>query len=722
VPEDLPLQAAKALTIPHKPNKGDTMKRAILALSLALNLIAFSVVCSLPPENDYGDTAEAGVPEAGSPTPEAGLPDSGPPPKLPQGPLWSLLETQMATVRATGDLVRGSLLNKDMITVMICGSNNPLPLTPGAQSCATVFVNGQFLLFDSGDGAQRSMERLNLPMADLTAVFYTHYHNDHMADLGEVIQRSWTLGRRHHLPIYGGKGLTKILKGFKDAYEIDKNVRSKHHGGTFLPTKYMDAKINPISVAEGKSAVVYQKDGVVVTAFDVNHPPVEPALGFTVTYKGRKVVISGDTTDTPTLRQQSVGADVLVSDVMNMEVVKGMEAISVKRGWTYNATIFRDIREYHMGVDDLAALAKAGGVKTLVLTHMIPNVTQESLMKMWFTDPIKKQYQGKLLLAHDGTMVKVRDSTPAGRKLVTETYASGAVRSEVPYLNEVKDGVALYWYESGQVQAEIKWTNGSGRALYYAKTGALIPPSVHPDYSGKLHSLPKAKALIVTTSVGTMGPGGAKTGVFASEMTAPYYEFLGAGMDVDVASIKGGAIPVDPLSFLPGIISKYDQRYLRDKVLLAKTTFSQKIDNLDFTKYDVVYLAGGWGAAYDLGYSDVLGNKLTEAYKAGVLLGAVCHGSLGLLKAKDTSGNPLVKGRRITGVTDKQVKELGIQKTPQHPETELKKAGAIFESITGSQDFLENYVVADGTIVTGQNQNAGAEVAHRLMELIAKKP
>ena len=183
---------------------------------------------------------------------------------------------------------------------------------------------------------------------------------------------------------------------------------------------------------------------------------------------------------------------------------------------------------------------------------------------------------------------------------------------------------------------------------------------------------------------------------------------------------EGGKIPVDPLSFLPQIVSKYDQRYQRDKVFLAKTNNSKKIDDLDFTRYDVVFLAGGWGAAYDLGYSEVLGKKITEAYKAGVLLGAVCHGSLGFLKAKDASGNPLVLGRRMTGVTDKQVKELGITKTPLHPETELKKAGAIFESVTSAQDFFANYVVTDGTIVTGQNQNAGAEVAHRLMEMIKK--
>ncbi|MCB9558445.1 MAG: MBL fold metallo-hydrolase [Deltaproteobacteria bacterium] len=677
------------------------MKRNPLRTLCVLCLLSASASC-----ND-----KSGDPNSANP----------PPPQLPQGQMWTLIESQMAGRNETQARVRESLLDQEMMTVMICGSNSPIPSTPGAQACTAVFVNGQFLVFDAGAGAARSMEDLGLPVADISALFVTHFHNDHFADVGEVIQRSWVLGRRRKLPIYGGKGVDQLIAGFTGAYAYDYRYRTAHHGEAFMPSKAVDVAPNPIELAKGKSRVVYEKDGVVVTAFTVNHPPVEPALGYAVTFEGKKVVISGDTTDTETLRQQSIGADVLVSEVMNKEVVAGMEAISAKNGWDYNATVYHDIRSYHIDVHEVGELAKAGGVKTLVLTHAIPAVPQESAMQLWYALPIKQHYDGNLLIAHDGTMVKTRTAAPAGgREIVTERYPSGAVRSEVSYLDKIKDGIALTWYESGALRSEVKWTMGTGRAVEYAPNGALVQPSVHPDYSGKLFNLSSAKALIVTTSVETMGGSGAKTGVFASEMTAPYYEFLGAGMEVDIASIKGGKIPIDPLSFLPQIISKYDTRYQRDNVLLAKTNASLKIDDLDFTEYDVIFIAGGWGAAYDLGFSDALGEKLSVAHKAGIPLGAVCHGSLGFLRAIDASGNPLVKGRRMTGVTDKQVKELGIEITPQHPETELRKAGAIFESITTTQDFLANYVVSDGSIVTGQNQNAGAEVAHRLMELVEK--
>ena len=115
----------------------------------------------------------------------------------------------------------------------------------------------------------------------------------------------------------------------------------------------------------------------------------------------------------------------------------------------------------------------------------------------------------------------------------------------------------------------------------------------------------------------------------------------------------------------------------------------------------------------------MLGRKISEAYAAGAILGSVCHGALGFLRATDEAGAPLVKGRRMTGVTDKQVEELGITITPQHPERELRQAGALFESRTAFKDMFANLTVVDGRVVTGQNQNAGAETAQKMIALAA---
>ena len=262
---------------------------------------------------------------------------------------------------------------------------------------------------------------------------------------------------------------------------------------------------------------------------------------------------------------------------------------------------------------------------------------------------------------------------------------------------------------------------------------ALALPSLlhrlglHPDYEGATYDLAGRKALIITTSHGVLNaPGetaGKPTGVMASEMTHPYYDFLDAGMQVDIASIQGGKIPVDPQSLMYMIKSPEDQRYLEDTVLQAKVNKSMRIDDVDFTQYDAIFIAGGWGAAYDLGYSEVLGQKVSEAYYAETpIFGSVCHGVLGFIRAKGRDGNLLIAGRKMTGVSDKQVHELGIDITPQHPETELRKAGAVYESQTRFRDVFATHVVVDDErrFITGQNQNSGHETAHTMMSIISE--
>jgi putative intracellular protease/amidase len=256
-----------------------------------------------------------------------------------------------------------------------------------------------------------------------------------------------------------------------------------------------------------------------------------------------------------------------------------------------------------------------------------------------------------------------------------------------------------------------------GLLLRFGLPAALKGMGLHPEYVGQRYLLPEGKALVISTSHDRLGDGGDETGVFGSELTVPYYEFRDGRMSVDVASIKGGQIPIDPMSFKWFLRTESDERYLADPAFQDEVENSLLINDVDFTQYDIIYLAGGWGAAYDLGYSQVLGQKITEAHAAGKVIGGVCHGLLGLLLARDENGQPLVRRRRITAVTDKQVEELGISITPQHPERELRAAGANFESATAFRDMFANHVVVDGRIVSGQNQNAGAEVANLMMKV-----
>ena len=250
---------------------------------------------------------------------------------------------------------------------------------------------------------------------------------------------------------------------------------------------------------------------------------------------------------------------------------------------------------------------------------------------------------------------------------------------------------------------------------------------LHPEYNGEQFNLKDKKALIVTTSHGVLNkPGeteGKKTGVFASEMTIPYYEFLDANMQVDVASIKGGEIPIDPQSFYYFLKSPQDKRYSKDEEFKQKVKNSIPVREVDFKDYDVVFFAGGWGAAYDMA-SETVANKVTDAYyHSDVLFGSVCHGALAFTEAKDSTGNYLVAGKAMTGVTQKQLKQLGIEFTPKHPQEELEKAGADYKANHKLVDPLATITVVDEEkrFVTGQNQNSSHETAQLIMKLLKEQ-
>ena len=257
----------------------------------------------------------------------------------------------------------------------------------------------------------------------------------------------------------------------------------------------------------------------------------------------------------------------------------------------------------------------------------------------------------------------------------------------------------------------------------------LHKAGLHPEYHGPTVALPGKRALVITTSHDVLAaPGeteGPATGVMASEFTHPYYTFLDGGMEVDIASIQGGEIPIDPQTLRFMVRSPEDERYLKDDIAQAKTRNSIPIADVDIEQYDIIFISGGWGAAYDLAQSPILAAKVSESFygdKAAVI-GGVCHGVLGLVNARARDGSLLIAGRRMTGVTDKQIKELGIELTPLHPEAELRKAGVIFESQTAFVDFFATHVAVDDEqrFVTGQNQNSGLETANVMMGILGER-
>ena len=253
--------------------------------------------------------------------------------------------------------------------------------------------------------------------------------------------------------------------------------------------------------------------------------------------------------------------------------------------------------------------------------------------------------------------------------------------------------------------------------IYLRQILALF--GLHQHYTIPDFDMKGRRALMVCTNHNRLDPLKRDTGAFGSEFTVPYYAFVNAGMEVDMASPLGGEIPIQPPSWSWPLACEDDRRFMADKKAMHDLKNSKAIPDLDPSDYDVIFFAGGWGAAYDLMQSEDVSDFVTRANAAGKILGSVCHGALGLCGAKGVDGEPLVKGRRVTGVTNNQINTFGIAVTPKHPEEELRKLGAIYECQHAFRDPFATHTSIDGNLITGQNQNSGYETAHRILEKMA---
>ncbi|QDZ23167.1 class I glutamine amidotransferase-like protein [Chloropicon primus] len=223
------------------------------------------------------------------------------------------------------------------------------------------------------------------------------------------------------------------------------------------------------------------------------------------------------------------------------------------------------------------------------------------------------------------------------------------------------------------------------------------------------------RVAIVTTSCDVLEKNGHKTGLWFEELAAPYYVFKEKGYEVVVASIKGGDAPVDGMS-LQGDFVKPEccQKALKDEGFQAAKKGSVAVADLKAEDLDGVYLSGGHGTCGDFLGTEALTGLVESMVAKGGVVGAVCHGVLGLFEAK-ASGEPLLKGKRCTGFSNSE--EAAVQLTdavPFTPEARMVELGGVYEK---GDDWNPNSVV-DGKIVTGQNPASSAAVAENMVGLL----
>lgn len=305
----------------------------------------------------------------------------------------------------------------DGIHVAVCGAGGPFPDHDRGGPCTAVIAGKRMFVVDSGEAAGRTMGRMGLFGGDFV-VLLTHFHSDHIDGLGNVALQRWGGGSlTTPLQLYGPTGVERVAAGFTEAYALDSGYRTAHHGPIIMPPSTAGIQARPFTIPDGQdSVVVLDEDGVKVTAFRVNHGPVGPAVGYRFDYKGRSVVISGDTAPSPVVAKYARGVDLLVHEALSPTLVNLIRAVSLKTGNTKRAQIMLDIQNYHTRPEAAAAIARDDKVGALLLNHIVPPLPMRALEGPFLGDA-RKVYTGPLWIARDGDLI----SLPAGGKTITRT-------------------------------------------------------------------------------------------------------------------------------------------------------------------------------------------------------------------------------------------------------------------------------------------------------------
>lgn len=296
--------------------------------------------------------------------------------------------------------------SEDALYVITTGTGAPMPDPSRAGPQVVVVANGQKLVFDTGSGSTRNIETAHIGVGDIDAVFLTHFHSDHIGDLGELFLKRWaTDGMSTPLPVYGPPGVEQVVEGFELAYQLDKGYRIAHHGEDVMPVSGFGG--DPITFDLGESLessdVVYSRDGVEVIAFNVDHYPIVPAVGYRVNYQDRSVVISGDTVFTESLVGHAMNTDLLVSEVLHHELsLLVSEATAETEG---NASkVAQDITDYHITPGQVGEWAARSNVSHVLATHILPPAPFPFLEHPFLSD-LRANFDGPARIANDGTMV-----------------------------------------------------------------------------------------------------------------------------------------------------------------------------------------------------------------------------------------------------------------------------------------------------------------------------
>jgi ribonuclease Z len=313
----------------------------------------------------------------------------------------SVQDRLMTSVLAGMANTSNNLPKEDSLSAAVCGSRSPIPSLGRAETCILVKAGNDIFIVDTGAGSVNNLRSWNIPFSKINAVLLTHLHSDHISDLPILHQAAWIMqNRKDKLKVFGPEGVSLVTEGFEKAYERDYDFRSEHHGEAIASREYAGFNTHVIDL---NKPVLFDNGDLKITAFKVIHEPIEPALGYKFEYKGRSLVITGDTSYAQSVIDNSMGVDVLFHEAQANHMVAVIENFALQNGAKLRAKLMADIKTYHTTLIEAADIANKAGVKKLVFYHLTPAPSNylTELMFVRGVDEVREDW----LLVQDGTLV-----------------------------------------------------------------------------------------------------------------------------------------------------------------------------------------------------------------------------------------------------------------------------------------------------------------------------
>ena len=273
--------------------------------------------------------------------------------------------------------------------LILLGTKGGPRVGEGRKNPATLLlIDGVPYVVDCGYGSSGQLVAAGVPLNKLRFIFITHHHSDHNLEYGSLLYNAWVAGLAVGVDAYGPPGLERMTRAFFEYMKFDIDTRIADEGRPDLRKLVTAHDFD-------KPGVVLQNEHVKVSAALVRHPPITQAYAYRFDTKDRSVVISGDTTYAPELIDFAKGADVLVHEVTYLP---GLDAL-LKR--VPNAATLREhLLASHTVTEDVGKIAAQAGVRTLVLSHLVPGDDSSISDDQW-TEGVRKHYSGRIIVGRD---------------------------------------------------------------------------------------------------------------------------------------------------------------------------------------------------------------------------------------------------------------------------------------------------------------------------------